>query len=63
MGPLSLILLDSESIMAQEAVEIARRAKDAASASEQIAQVARDRWRRIGPMADDITAVVVSLTP
>eukprot|EP00966_Prymnesium_polylepis_P129805 3001739-Prymnesium_polylepis.1 len=44
-----------------EAVEIARRAKDANSASEQITQVARERWRRMGPMADDITAVVVAL--
>ncbi|KAL1525791.1 hypothetical protein AB1Y20_020632 [Prymnesium parvum] len=44
-----------------EAVEIARRAKDADSAAAQIVHVARERWRRMGPMADDITAVVVSL--
>lgn len=49
------------SVGLQEAVEIARRSKDANSASEQITQVARERWRRQGPMADDITAVVVSL--
>jgi len=49
-------------ISSQEAVEIARRAKDAAHASEQIAHVARERWHRAGPVADDITAVVVSLS-
>ena len=46
----------------QEAVEVARRFQgDAHLASEQITQVARERWRRTGPMSDDITAVVVNL--
>jgi len=49
-------------ISSQEAVEIARRSKDATHASEQIAQLARERWHRNGPVADDVTAVVVSLS-
>ena len=48
-------------ISSQEAVEIARSCRDAEQASEKITAVARERWRRDGPMADDITAVVVSL--
>ena len=50
-------------LSSQEAVEIATRARDPQQASDNIAQAARERWRRAGPMADDITAVVVSLTP
>ena len=54
-------------ISSQEAVDIAwkvtgGRAALADAASERIAQVARERWRQQGPMADDITAVVVALS-
>merc|ERR1712216_948659 len=49
-------------VSSQEAMEIAGRCKDAHGASEQIVQIARDRWLRASPMADDITAVVVSLS-
>ena len=45
----------------QEAVAIAANAKTPQAASDRIAQIARERWRRNGPMQDDITAVVVGL--
>ena len=48
-------------VTSQEAVEIARRHPNPQKASEAIAQCARERWRRNGPMQDDITAVVVGL--
>ena len=48
-------------ISSQEAVAIAMQAKTPQQASDRIAQVARDRWRRNGPVQDDITAVVVGL--
>ena len=48
-------------ITSQEAVDIVRSCHDVETASERITQLARDRWRRNGPVADDITAVVVSL--
>lgn len=48
-------------ISSQEAVAIAMQAKTPQQASDRIAQVARDRWRRSGPVQDDITAVVVGL--
>ena len=43
------------------AVAIAANAKTPQAASDRIAQIARERWRRNGPMQDDITAVVVGL--
>ena len=48
-------------LSSQEAVEIARGCKNAEAASERLTQIARERWRRNGPMQDDITAVVLSL--
>ena len=49
-------------ISSQEAVAIASQAKTPQQASDRIAQVARERWRRGGPVQDDITAVVVGLS-
>ena len=46
-------------VSSQEAVQLARGCKDAEQASERITQVARERWRQHGAMADDITAVAV----
>ena len=48
-------------ISSQEAIDIAHRSRDAKHASDQIMQIARERWRRHSPVADDITAVVVNL--
>lgn len=48
-------------ISSQEAVDIVRNCSSAEQASERITQLARERWRRNGPVADDITAVVVAL--
>ena len=48
-------------LSSQEAVAIAANAKTPQAASDRIAQIARERWRRNGPMQDDITAVVIGL--
>ena len=48
-------------VSSAEAVAIAANAKTPQAASDRIAQIARERWRRNGPMQDDITAVVVGL--
>ena len=48
-------------VSSSEAVAIAANAKTPQAASDRIAQIARERWRRNGPMQDDITAVVVGL--
>jgi serine/threonine protein phosphatase PrpC len=47
-------------LSSQEAVEIVRSCPSVEHASERLTQLARERWRRHGPVADDITAVVVS---
>jgi serine/threonine protein phosphatase PrpC len=63
--PCQVIIFGSDGvwdhISSQEAVAIASQAKTPQAASDRIAQVARERWRRNGPMQDDITAVVVGL--
>ncbi len=48
-------------VSSAEAVDLVGRCADAHHASEQIAALARQRWQRGGPIADDITAVVVNL--
>jgi len=48
-------------ISSQEAVDVVTSSATAEQASERLAHLARERWRRHGPMQDDITAVVVAL--